>query len=72
MSDPDMNEIRPRPDYSDKPTIVISYTSDDGGNEPTLHAEGFTLPDNLRIVVRDYSIGNRFDEDGLLYEDTEQ
>lgn len=72
MSDPDMNEIRPRPDYSDKPTVVVHLVSDDLEGGMAVTAEGFNLPENVRIIMRDYSRGNQLDEDSLIYEDTVQ
>jgi len=58
----------PSPDYSDRPTLIVGV--DDEGNTYGVEAVAFSLPDDVRIVYRNYSHGPAHDEpDGLGYED---
>lgn len=58
-----------RPVYGEQPTIVIALA--ERGEVIGAHTEGFEIPGNVRLVVRDFSLGVVADEDGLLYEDRE-
>ena len=60
--------MRPMPKYGDKPTLVVGITEDGVAG---VHAEGFDLPADVRVVERDYTRGNDEDEHGDLYVDTE-
>jgi hypothetical protein len=57
-----------KPDYSDRPTLVIGYASGDQAVYG-VEAEGFLIPEGVRVVARDFSLGSEEDEEGTLYED---
>lgn len=62
---------REKPDYSDKPTIVVDYLGNDGVG--TAWVEGVPgFPRNVRVVVRDHTIGSIPDTEGLFYQDEVQ
>jgi hypothetical protein len=56
------------PDYSDRPTLIVGV--DDEGGTYGVQAVGITLPENVRIVYRNYSRGQSHEEEhGLAFED---
>jgi len=60
--------MRAMPKYDDKPTLVVGFTED---GVCGVHAEGFDLPEEVRVIERDYQRGNEPDEHGTYYVDSE-